>query len=55
MLAKDEGAVIVVSEVESDRSVWKVDRPKLLLAIDRSLNGKPYALPKASWWVAVEK
>jgi|GEM_PF-5715543 len=54
-LRKDEGAVIVVSEAESDRSVWKVDRPKLLLAIDRSLQGKPYSLPKASWWVAVEK
>jgi len=54
-LRKDEGAVIVVSEAESDRSVWKVDRPKLLLVVDRSLQDKPYSLPKASWWVAVEK
>ena len=47
MLRKDEGAVIVVSEAESDRSVWKVDRPKILLVIDRSLAGQALFAPES--------
>ena len=54
-LREDERAVIVVWEAESDRSVWKVDHSKLAIATNRCLQGKPYSLPKASWWVAVEK
>ncbi len=54
-LREDERAVIVVWEAESERSVWKVDHPKLATAIEKYLQGKPYSLPKASSWVAVEK
>lgn len=54
-LREDERGVIVVWEAESERSVWKVDHPKLAVAIEKCLRGKPYSLPKASWWVVVEK
>jgi hypothetical protein len=54
-MREDERAVLVVWEAESEPSVWKVDYSKLVTAVVRCLQGKPYSLPKASWWVAVEK
>jgi hypothetical protein len=54
-LREDERGVIIVWQAELERSVWKVDHPKLVVAIEKCLQRKPYSLPNASWWVAVEK
>jgi hypothetical protein len=54
-IREDERAVLVVWEAESEKSVWKVNYAKLITAVARCLQGKRYSVPKASWWVAVEK
>jgi len=51
----EEKALLVLSEVESENSLWDVDSLKLLKAIEGYLKGKPYTLPNALWWEAIKK
>jgi hypothetical protein len=54
-LAEEELLLIVVSEVEGENSLWKVNWLKLDDAIKNYIEGKPYSLPKTELWEAVKK
>jgi len=54
-ITRADVVLIVVTQVEGEKSLWKVDSSKLNEAIRNYLRGKPYTLPKAEWWELVEK